>query len=433
MFLDQLKSVLTTDRRFNRDVLWNIAGLAVLAGAGVAINVVIARDPAYGDAALGVFNQVFALYIVLAQFAVAGVHLSALKYISHNQDDPKRCAAISSSAVLLSIAMAGMVCAALYLGRHVVGAFWQSPGVRAGILLIIPGLMLFSINKVLISLLNGLRHMRAFAVFQALRYLLIVAVLVAMMKLRYRPESLAAALSIAEGALFVCLVVYTQLRAVSILPGKGIRAWFRPHLEFGLRGCLSGALAEMNTRTDVLLLGIFLESEALVGLYSFAAIPAEALGQLIVVVRRNVDPVIGAHFAKGELELINAFARRIKRIVFLGMMGVTVAAILVYPLAVKLAVGDPKFVATWPIFALLSLGIALLSGYRAFGGVLLQGGRPGMQTFFVLGVVIGNIALNALLIPIWGIYGSAVATATVFILEAYLIRYFADRLFGLRL
>ena len=431
--LARLKNVVTADRRFNRDVLWNVASLGVLGVAGVAINVVIARDPAYGENALGVFNQVFAFYIVLSQFAVAGVHLSALKYVSHSQDDPAKCSAISSAALLLSTAMALVVSLAAFLLRDAVGALWQSSGVSRGIALVAPGLLLFSINKVLISILNGLRHMRAFAVFQALRYILIVAVLIAMMKLHYAVDTLAAALSIAEAVLFIGLVVYTQFRAVSLVPRQGVNAWFKLHLDFGLRGCLSGVLAEMNTRVDVLLLGLFLDSEALVGLYSFAAIPAEAIGQLIMIVRRNVDPVIGAHFAKGELEEINAFARRIKRVVYLGMTGVTLAAIAAYPLAIKLFVPDKKFMSTWPIFAILALGMAMRSGYRAFGGVLLQGGRPGTQTLFVLGVVIGNIVLNALLIPIWGIYGSAIATSIVFMIEAYMIRYFARRLFGLRL
>ena len=104
-----------------------------------------------------------------------------------------------------------------------------------------------------------------------------------------------------------------------------------------------------------------------------------------------------------------------------------------YPPAVKMFVGKPEFVATWPIFAILSLGITLCSGYRAFGGVLLQGGRPGTQTLFIAGVVLANIVLNVILIPLWGIYGSAIATAVVFVLEAYMIRWLAGSVFGLRL
>ena len=127
MILATLKSVFSTDRRFNRDVLWNVGSLAVLGLSGVVINVVIARDPHYGDDALGVFNQVFAFYIVLAQIAVGGVHLSALKHISHNQDDSQKCAAIASSALLLATGLAFVVCVGVYLARDLAGEIWKSP------------------------------------------------------------------------------------------------------------------------------------------------------------------------------------------------------------------------------------------------------------------------------------------------------------------
>ena len=56
--------------KFSRDVIWNIASLGVAGVFGVAINIVIGL--VYGSAALGVFNQVFALYLLLSQFVLFG-------------------------------------------------------------------------------------------------------------------------------------------------------------------------------------------------------------------------------------------------------------------------------------------------------------------------------------------------------------------------
>ena len=104
------------------------------------------------------------------------------------------------------------------------------------------------------------------------------------------------------------------------------------------------------------------------------------------------------------------------------MAALGLLAIGVYPLAVRIAVPDSDFSSTWPIFAILSVGIVLKSGYNAFYGVLLQGGRPGTHTLFVLCVVACNVILNAMLIPLYGIYGAALATAVVFVLEAFFHR-----------
>ena len=169
-----------------------------------------------------------------------------------------------------------------------------------GIALIAPGVLLFSINKVLVCILNGMRHMRAYAIFQTLRFVLIVLMLYILIRFEQPTEYLPVSLTVAEAVLLIALMIYLNLRVFALWSRRPTRYWFKEHFRFGLRGCLSGALSEMNTRIDVLMLGYFLISDSVVGLYSFAAIPAEALGQLAMVVRRNVDPVLGACFAKGD-------------------------------------------------------------------------------------------------------------------------------------
>lgn len=67
-----------------------------------------------------------------------------------------------------------------------------------------------------------------------------------------------------------------------------------------------------------------------------------------------------------------------------------------------------------------------------FKGILLLGGFPGLQTIFILILVVGNIALNALLIPILGMHGAAIATALIYVLEAVLIFVIARKVFSVR-
>ena len=57
--------------KFRRDVLYNVAGLGVAGVCGILLNFLIGT--LYDAAALGIFNQVFATYIIFAQFAVLGV------------------------------------------------------------------------------------------------------------------------------------------------------------------------------------------------------------------------------------------------------------------------------------------------------------------------------------------------------------------------
>ncbi len=430
MNLSQLSASFSLKNRFNREVAWNLASFVVLAICGLLVNAVIAR--AYGPAALGIFNQVFAYYILLSQIAVLGVHFSVLKYVSYSQNDLPRCGQIATAALLTALVLSVAVAGITYLLRELPAAWQGSPGVGVGLALACPGLVLFSVNKVLLNVLNGLRHMRAYAVLQALRFVLILAAIVLLAALGRPPEQLALALTIAEG--LVCLVslgyVYGGVLPFS-LSGR-LRFWVKEHFYFGLRGFLSGALSEINTRVDVLILGLLCTDEV-VGIYSFAALLAEGFSQIAMVLRRNVDPILGKAFAMGETGKIPGYAARIRRGAYLLMLAVTVVSVGLYPLVLRVLAPDRSFTASWLVFAILMSGILFNAGYRPFLGILLQGGRPGTHTLLVVALVTSNVILNAALIPLLGMYGAALATALVYVLEAVLIIALARRILGVRL
>ncbi len=417
-------------RRFNVEVLWNVGSLGVLAAAGIALNLVIAATR--GPDALGVFNQVYALYIMLSQLSVGGLHFSVLRSVSHNPNDRGRCADQAVSALLLAAALAALIGGGAWLLRDDAARLLDSPGVRAGLTLAIPGLFFFSLNKVLLNVLNGLRRMKAYAVFQALRFVFLLAAVLALLAAGRPSDSLAFSLTAAEVLLFVLLAAYLHLRVVPLWITRRAAAWFREHASYGIRGFLSGFLSEMNTRVDVLMLGWFCGDDV-VGVYSFAAILAEGFAQLPVVVRRNVDPILGRCFAENDLARIENTAPRVRNATWLMMTLVSAAAVAAYPLLPGLLSNQPDFAASWAVFAILMAGILLNSGYRPFLGLLLQGGRPGMNTLLIAGVVGGNAVLNAVLIPPLGMHGAAAATAAAYLLEIALLLTLSKRLFGVSL
>jgi O-antigen/teichoic acid export membrane protein len=428
--LAELKSALSLKRRFNVEVAWNLVSFGILAVAGVLMNVLVVRTR--GESGLGVFNQVFAFYIMLSQVAVLGIHFSALMHVSQSQGDRARCADIATAAVLLVTLLGVAVAAVTFALRDVVADVWGSPGVGVGLGLIAPGLVGFALNKVLLNVLNGLRYMRAYAVFQALRILLIVGAIVGLIAAGQPAEMLAAALTLGELSLLVCLGVYMQGWVLPLSLSRRLGAWFRAHARYGLRGFLSGALAEINTRVDVLMLGV-LCTDAVVGVYSFAAMLAEGFSQIAMVIRRVVDPILGARFAAGESDQIPGYAAKIRRLAYPLMGVVTLLAVGLYPAALALVAPGDGLAASWLVFAILMGGVFINAGYRPFLGVLLQGGRPGTHTILISVLVLSNVVLNALLIPALQIYGAAVATGCVFALEAVLIVVFARRVLGIRL
>lgn len=430
---NSLKQSLSPTTRFNRDVLWNIGSLGVLGVAGIALNFVIGRYA--GAAALGVFNQVYAIYIVLSQLAVGGVHTSVLKGVSHHQQDPTRCAHIMSSALLLGALLSGSVCVLAYLARGFAGRLLQSPDVVTGLTYALPGLLLFSLDKILLNVLNGARHMRAFAVFNALRFVFILGAILAILGIGAAPVYLPLSFTIAEAMMFVGLSGYVAARLFLPRLPRSLRADLAEHLSFGARGVLSGIISDLNTRVDVLMLGYFL-TDAKVGIYTMAATLAEGFLMLPIVIQRNVNPILGRCFAEGDAAKIESMSRRIRRLLHPAMAAIGLAAALAYPLLMNLFFPGQGFREGWPAFCILAAGVVILSGYAPMGGILFQGGRPGMQTLRMALVILGNAALNATMIPLFewycgaGVSGAATATAIAYVLQAVLLLIFSRRLFG---
>jgi O-antigen/teichoic acid export membrane protein len=89
-----------TDSKFNIDLLWNFSSFALIAVLGVLVNVVIAKT--YGNEGLGVFNQVYAIYLMLSQLAVGGVHLAVQRYIPIYSNRVQERSTILFSSLLIS-------------------------------------------------------------------------------------------------------------------------------------------------------------------------------------------------------------------------------------------------------------------------------------------------------------------------------------------
>src|SRR5262249_44642809 len=151
-----------------------------------------------------------------------------------------------------------------------IGGMLDSPGTAEGIAWATPGLFFFALNKILLAAVNGLQRMRAFAVYQSLRYVLILAALCGFAlfdRERAHAAHLAGVFSFAEGGLFLVLALEVWLQLRGPLE-SGWRARVPAHLSYGLRSIGSGVLLELNARVDVLMIGWYL-SDAQVGIYTF--------------------------------------------------------------------------------------------------------------------------------------------------------------------
>ena len=259
--------------------------------------------------------------------------------------------------------------------------------------------------------LNAKRHMRAFAGYQIIRFVAMLAIVSLLVMLGSQASDLGYVFLGAELCVLFVLIYYINVRIFKISYVKGFLKYTKTHLWYGIRGMGGGMIIDLNSRVDVLMLG-FLLTDVAVGIYSFAAMIAEGLAQFSFVLRRNIDPLMGRHIAKSKTGEIYHLIKKVRRIFvplifLLGFISV-IAYCIVLTYGVEAGMLNRELEESVPVFIILMFGVCVNAYFRPFSGLFIVAGRPELDTLLLVVILGSNIILNAILIPIYGIIGAAV-------------------------
>jgi len=415
--------------KFRKDLLWNLVSLGIQGIIGVVLNILIGRY--FGAETLGVFNQIFALHLALSQIAVMGIHLSVLKHVAQYAETPGSCDPIISSAIVLTAISAGIITCAGYFLSHSLGRLFNSSLVARGWLFVLPGLWFYPLNKVMSSVLNGFRHMKSFAIAEALRFIFMLLALLGCRAVEVAPSAITLIISGAEALLFLFLISYTLRFYTFIGPGKWGK-WTRAHIIFGTKGLASGTMVAVNSKVDVLMLGYF-GSDRQVGIYSVASVLIAGFMRILAVVRNNINPLLTQYITQNRHAELIQFIKKNIRYTYAGFGIFGLAAALLFPVYVRTFYNDPAFMQSWAPFAILMGGLILYAGYLPLNMILTQAGYPGLHSLFRGSIVFSNIVLNLIFIPILGIKGAAIATAISYLASILYLKIITRKKFGINI
>jgi O-antigen/teichoic acid export membrane protein len=414
-----------SDARLRRDVVWNLIPVVLLAAVGLGSNFAIFTW--WDSEALAVFNLVTTAFFVLAVLGACGLQYSVLRAVAEAPEDPDHVASVVVGALIPNLVLAAAVTVLFVALRGPFSALHHSNAVGEGMLVATPGLFCFSVNKVLFNVVNGLRRMRAFAIYTSLRYLMIGVGLIAAHAAGVSAPRIAVVWTITEGTMFVvlgCELVAT----VKLARGRAWRRWSRTHLAFGVRGVVATLAADINTKLDIWMLGASGIAKSLVGVYSLAGALNEGATQLSVVLQNNLNPMIAKQLADGQAVEVVALARRTQKWFVPSLASACVLGAVVFPVLMPALMRDPQLHAASVPFAILMAGLALASPYLPFLHVLLMANRPAWHTALVVTVVGVNFVADLILIPMLGLTGAAIATSLAVVTSALLVRVLARRI-----
>lgn len=225
------------------------------------------------------------------------------------------------------------------------------------------------------------------------------------------------------------VIVWVVSFAVSlvVLAAAGGVSVGRPNLGLAGATCAQGLRfhagsvgAYLLLRTDVFVLNALGGSHE-VGIYTLAVTLSD-LSRLAVDVRAQV--ALSAQFASDVRDAVVVTARVVRILVLLGVVSgvVTVAAVsvLIVPLYGR------AYAQAAPVVAWLVPGIVLVAVCRPLSSFLLRMRSSRVVVLPSLIALAVNVALNAVLIRVWGAVGCAIASTVAYtVLAAFQVLYFS--------
>lgn len=408
--------------KVTRDSLWNMIGLLVTSVFALLLMLGIIRF--YDESVYGRYTIYYGIYICCSQFIGCGIHFSVMRHVVERPLKEQR--NILVAAVVATIAAAVSLLLIMWNFLWLFEWFFDNPSDAGRVVLLMPGLLFFVINKVLLGFLSARREMGLYAVFWSSRAVLLFLAMIIFVLRAEEPDNIAVIFSFAEGVLFAGLLIVTG-KYMRISSVRELTSWIKKHYKFGIKAVSGSVFIDINTRIDSLVLGIFV-SDLWVGIYGFASMVADGFSQFAVVFRAVINPLITRDWkSSGD---IAPLVRKWRKVLWMSMTPFGAVIVTVYPLVIDIVKPDSGYIKGWLALGLLIGSLALAMGYLPFILTLNQTGHPGTQSVLFFTIFLTNLVLNFIMIPLWGINGAAVATGIATVMTVLYIKLFVKRKLG---
>jgi len=410
------------NNKFSNDFIWSILSTIILAGSAISVNILVGN--VYGFETLGILTQALAYYSIISLFAVLGLQTSVSKHVAEHNANSKTTGEILISAYILTFTISCAISLTLIFALENLGALISRSELTTALKYLVIGLPLFSINKISMGYLNGIREIKLYSIIQSLRWIIILFFIAAILIINKSFIYILFIFPLTELILF--LIIFAGFcNKINFAKPNGFH-WFRIHLSFGGKLTLASSAGELNSKIDILMLGLLL-SDKIAGIYSVAISIIRGLLLISGIIQRNFNPIITKLYSENNIAQIQHYIKKIRRYSNLIYIPTIIISVFAYPIFIQIGFNDPELTKSIWSFNILLVGVFFSSLYGPFGAIFTQTGFPNIQLKIISLTTLCNIILNAILINILGIAGAAISTTLSFLMTYALITYYSKK------
>jgi len=386
---------------------------------GYIYRLIIAR---IGTELYGLFNLGLAVYSFALSFALFGVHIGALRFISfykgRNQREKEIGTIFTASQIILILSI--IVSLLLIIGSKFIAHYIFKKDELRGIILILAFVLpLNSLSELAVSIMRAYNKIE-YEVFTKNIFENLVKIIFTFifLFLGMKLLGLTIAFGIAIALTTFMLIFLVFKKIIKKIPSPLSTANYSDILKLSWPLSLAGFTTLILTITDTLMLGFFRASSE-VGVYNAAVPTAQLLFIVPFAFMILFIPVLTELFAKSEWdEFRNSYLSTSK---WISLLNIPILFFLItFSSQILNILFGKDYVGGATALTLLSLGMFFVHSSSHSRGIFTVIGKT--RTTFINTIIVAlfNVTLNLFLIPSYGINGAALATSLSLLLLGFL-------------
>ena len=384
-----------------------------------------------GSFEYGISVLVWVTMVIVGNLACLGFHTSVIRFIPEYRE---RGMLAELRGIVLTSRLFVIAASTLIAGLGALGVWLSSGWIES--YYVIPFILgVICLPMIAMGdLLQGLARANSWALLALsptylVRPVLILVFMAALLAMNYAPDAKTAIFA-SIAATYVTtlgqLMAVTSRMDRKIPPGPTavhFGQWFLVSLPI----FLVESFFFLLTNADVLMVGAYLEPND-VAVY-FATVKTLALVHFVYFAVKAGVAQRYAQFTHGEPERLAAFARETVSWTFWPSLAM---ALLVLAFGEPMLVlFGPEFTAGYPLLFLLVFGVVARGAVGPCESLLTMSGNQNICAAVYAMTLALNIGLNVILIPLFGLWGAAIATSLAMVFEAAALSFTVWRKLGI--
>jgi O-antigen/teichoic acid export membrane protein len=394
------------NKKFISDSIITLTRQVMNIGIGILLLVVLTRF--LGPVDQGKYSLVTLLPMMLMMFISIGINTSTIYFVSKNK--------FLLETVLKTNILVGILLSLVAVVAGLMVIVFFSEALFEGVEISLLYMVLFSIpfiflKEFLQTIFHGLQDFKSYNTLMIINQFAILG-FISLFIIVLDYGLVGAIIGFVLGnitTVFVILYLLLKKKQLRLSSGQFSRPYLKESVDYGFKAYVSNLATFLNYRLDVFIVGYFL-SPASVGIYTVAV----NVGERITMVSTAISSVLFPKIASEDTEEArNRLTSIVSRNVLLISVLASIALLVVSDFVIGLFFGR-EYIQSSDVLKIIMIGIIFLSVEKIFSNDIAGRGKPEINMYTSIFNVIMNVGLNILLIPQFGIMGSAYATTITY-------------------